>query len=261
MVAPAEHGGPGAVRPAAALLLLSACTGLSPLRGRAVVGRDAYVIFVADGPEGGSDLFGVRTDGGPVFQVTYTNVREAAPALAPDGGAVAFLRGAGSDDSVPAAVWVLNLLTGAERELALPVGAPAPERVGWSADGQSIYVRAGTTRYLLHAPPAPAAARALTGAARAAADSSLWVLLGDPPFGRAVPCGAALCVEAGTGGPSRFADNAHDAARWGRDSVGYLSGGDLVVRPLGPGRERRVDWSGVPAKPRELTVFVGRRER
>lgn len=245
------------MRAAFALLLLSACSGLSPLRGRAVVGRDAYAIFVADGPEGEPDLFGVRTDGGPVFQITYTNILEAAPALSPDGGSVAFLRGATTRDSLPAAVWVLNLLTGAERELPLPVGAPAPDRVGWSADGKSIYVRAGSARYVAHAPPAAPAAHALTGAARAAADSSLWVLLGDPPFGRAVECGAALCVQAGTGAPSPFAENAHDAARWGADSVAYLSGGDLVVRPLGPGRERRVEWSGVPARPREMTVFAG----
>lgn len=245
----------------APLLLLSACAGLSPLRGRAVVGRDAYAIFVAEGPEGEADLFGVRTDGGPVFQITYTNVLEAAPALSPDGDAVAFLRGATTRDSMPAAVWVLNLLTGAERELPLPVGAPVPERVGWSADGKRIYVRAGSERYVMHAPPDAAAARALTGPGRAAADSSLWVLLGDPPFGRAVQCGAALCVQTDTGAPSPFAENAHDATRWGADSVGFLSGRDLVVRPLGPGRERRVEWGAVPARPREVTVFVGRRER
>lgn len=241
----------------AALLLVAGCAGLSPLRGRAVVGRDAYVIFVADGPEGAPDLFGVRTDGGPVFQITYTNVLEAAPALSPDGGAVAFLRGASSGDTVPAAVWVLNLLTGADRELALPAGAPAPERVGWSPDGGSLYVRAGGARYALRAPPAGAAARVLTGAARAAADSSLWVLLGDPPFGRAVQCGSALCVRADTGAPTAFAENAHDAVRWGSDSVGYVSGGNLMVRPLGTGRVRRVEWTEVPAKPRDLTVFLG----
>jgi hypothetical protein len=249
------------VRAAAALLLLSACTGLSPLRGRAVVGRDAYVIFVGDGPAGEPDLYGVRADGGPVFQITYTSVLEAAPALSPDGGMVAFLRARTTHDSVPAAVWVLNLLTGAERELPLPAGAAHPERVGWSADGASIYVRAGSARYALGAPPAAAAAHALAGAARAAADSGLSVLLGDPPFGRAVQCGPALCVQADTGAPSPFAENAHDAVQWGADSVAFLSGGDLVVRPLGPGRERRVEWSGVPARPREVTAFLGRREK
>jgi hypothetical protein len=246
------------VRPVLGLLLLSACTGLPPLRGRAAVGRDAYAIFVGDGAEGETDLFGVRADGGPVFQITYTSVREAAPALSPDGGAVAFLRARTTRDSVPAALWVLNLLTGAERELPLPAGAAPPERVGWSADGKAIYVRAGGARYLLLAPPAAPAARALTGAARAAADSSLSVLLGDPPFAHAVQCGSAVCVQADTGAPSPFAANAHDAARWGSDSVAFLSGGDLMVRPLGPGRERRLRWSGVPANPREVTVFAGR---
>jgi hypothetical protein len=239
------------------LLLLSGCTGLSPLRGRAVVGRDAYVIFVGDAPGGEPDLFGVRADGGPVFQITYTSVLEAAPALSPDGGTVAFLRAVTTHDSVPAAVWVLNLLTGGERELPLPTGAEHPERVGWSADGKSIYVRAGSARYELRPPPAAPAARALAGAVRAAADSSLSVLLGDPPFGRAVQCGRALCVQADIGAPTPFAENSHDAARWGADSVAFLSGGDLVVRPLGPGRERRVEWSAVPARPREMTVFPG----
>jgi len=240
------------------LLLLPACAGISPLRGRAVVGRDAYVIFVGDGPGGQADLYGVRTDGGPVFQITFTSVREAAPALSPDGGTVAFLRAGSTTDSAPARVWVLNLLSGAERELPLPPGGAHPERVAWSADGKMIYVRAGETVWDLRAPPAASAPRALAGPARAAAESSLAVYLGDPPFGRAVPCGAALCVRTDTGPPAPFADDAHDPVRWGPDSVGFLSGGDLLVRPLGPGRGRRVEWSGGPAKPRELTAFLGK---
>ncbi len=247
------------MRAAIAVLLVSACAGLSPLRGRAVVGRDAYVIFVGDGPGGQADLFAVRADGGPVFQITFTSVVEAAPALSPDGGTVAFLRGRTTGDSVPVALWALNLLSGAERELPLPAGAGA-DRVGWSADGKLIYVRAGSTRYVVHAPPAAAPARILGEVERAAADSSFAVLLGDPPFGRAVPCDHALCVQGDSGAPSRFAENAHDAARWGADSVGFFSGADLVVRPLGTGRVRRVEWSAAPARPREMTVFLGRSE-
>jgi WD40-like Beta Propeller Repeat len=249
------------VRSVVAALLLSGCTGLSPLRGRAAVGRDAYVIFVGDGPGGQPDLFGVRADGGPVFQITYTSVLEAAPALSPDGGTVAFLRARTIHDSVPTAVWVLNLLSGAERELPLPPGGERPDRVGWSGDGKSIYVRAGTTRYELSAPPAAPAPRALAGPARAAADSSFSVWLGDPAFGRAVGCDQALCVQTDSGPPTPFAPNSRDAARWGPDSVGFVSGSDLIVRPVGPGRERRVEWSGVPAKPRELTSFPGRSEQ
>jgi hypothetical protein len=246
------------MRAVVALALLSACSGLSPLRGRAVVGRDAYVLFVGDGPGGQADLFGVRADGGPVFQITYTSVLEAVPALSPDGGLVAFLRGRTVHDSVPGSVWVLNLLSGAEQEVALPAGAERPDRVGWSRDGKWLYVRAGRGRYEVGAPPGGGAPRALLGAGAATADSSLSVLLGDPPFGTVLPCNQGLCVQADTGGPSPFAENAHDAARWGPDSVAFLSAGDLVVRPLGPGRARRVEWSEVPATPREMTVFVGK---
>lgn len=243
-----------------AVLALSACAGLSPLRGRAIVGRDAYVIFVADGPGGQSDLFAVRADGGSVFQITFTSVIEAAPALSPDGGTVAFLRGRTAQDSVPTTLWILNLLSGAERELPLTAGA-RPDRVGWSADGKRLYVRAGSDRYVLGAPPAGAAARPLADAERAVADSSFSVLLGDPPFGRVMPCDDGLCVRPDSGAPSRFAEHAHDGVRWGADSVGFFSGEDLVVRPLGPGRPRRVEWSAVPGRPREMTVFLGRSER
>jgi hypothetical protein len=239
------------------LVLVCACTGLSPLRGHAVVGRDAYAIFVGDAPGGQADLFAVRADGGPAFQITFTSVLEAAPALSPDGASVAFLRARTTADSAPGGLWVLNLLSGAERELPLPAGAAPPDRVGWSPDGRLIYVRAGSARYVVPAPPQAAAVRALGDTERARADSSFAVLLGDPPFGRAVPCGQALCVQADTGSPSPFAQNAHDAVRWGTDSVAFLSGGDLIVRPLGPGRARRVEWSGVPARPRGLTAFIG----
>ena len=61
---------------------VTACGGtVSPLRRHAVVGRDSYAIFTADGPDGTGDLFGVRGDGGPVFQITFTPVREARPQL------------------------------------------------------------------------------------------------------------------------------------------------------------------------------------
>jgi len=215
------------------------------------------VIFVGDAPGGQSDLFGVRADGGPVFQITYSSVAEAAPALSPDGGTVAFLRARTVGDSVPATLWVLNLLTGAERELPLPAGA-RPDRVGWSSDGSLIFIRAGAARYAVRPPPAPPALRVLDGAERAVADSSLAVLLGDPVFGTAVACGRGLCVQADTGAPSPFAEDAHDAARWGSDSVGFFSAKDLVVRPLGPGRARRIEWSEAPGRPREMTVFTGR---
>jgi hypothetical protein len=62
-----------------------------------------------------------------------------------------------------------------------------------------------------------------------------------------------------TGAPVLLAAGARDPARWGRDSVAYLAGGALLVRPLGPGRERRVEVSGAPKAVRQITVFPGAR--
>jgi len=238
--------------------LLSACGGLSPLRGHAVVGRDAYEVFVGDGPGGQPDLFGVRADGGPVFQITYSSVAEAGPVLSPDGGAVAFLRSNARDDRLSGRVWVLNLLSGAERELPLPRDSPRPERLGWSGDGRSLYVRAGPAIYRLNPPPAAPDPGLLAGVDRAVAESSLAVFLGDPPFGRVLACAQSLCSQTDSGPPAPFASNAHDAVRWGPDSVGFLSGADLIVRPVGPGRARRVEWSDPPAGPRQLSFFPGK---
>jgi len=239
-------------------VLLPACGGLSPLRGHAVVGRDAYLLFVGETANGQSDLFGVRADGGPVFQITYTPVVEATPVLSPDGGEVAFLRGATIGDKKPGRVWVLNLLSGAERELQLPRGVAAPNALGWSEAGTSIYVRTDSTVYRLVAPPGSAEPRITTDGERARAESSLAVLVGQPPFGSVVPCGSDLCVQSEQSAPEPFASNAHDPIRWGPDSVGFVSGPDLIVRPVGPGHPRRVEWSGAPSGVRGLTFFAGK---
>jgi hypothetical protein len=229
------------------------------MRGHAVVGRDPYVVFVANSSDGQSDLFAVRGDGGPVFPLTYSSVSESGPALSPDGGTVAFLRGHAAADPHPGVVWLLNLLTGAERELDLPRQSTPADRVGWSPDGRFLYVRAGRVTYRLRPPPASAAPQPVSGPEWFRAESSFAVLLGDPPFARIVPCGADLCVQApGSDNPAPLAPAAHDAARWGTDSVAYLVGAGLVVRPVGPGRARMVEWSEVPGRPRELTYFPGR---
>ena len=100
----------------------------------------------------------------------------------------------------------------------------------------------------------------VTGAERAAAESALAVLLGRPVFARAVPCfesGGPLRGGTGPDAERCCARGARDPARWGDDSVAYLEGDRLVVRPVGPGHPRSVDWSGVPARPRQLSVFPG----
>jgi hypothetical protein len=245
------------------IAMLAGCDAtLPPMRGQAEVGRDAYLVFVG-GSATSSDLYAVRDDGGPAIPLTYTPVAEMAPALSPNGGMVAFLRARSLSDSTPATVWVLNLLSGADRELKLPKGAGAPREVGWSLDGTSITVRAEGGLYRIVAPSSKGVSRPVPETERAAAESSLAVLLGDPVFARVVPCrtGGEVCVQGDTGAPGFLARGAQQAVRWGADSVALLIGQRLEIRPLGPGRPRRLVWSHLPDNPRQLTFFPGRRER
>lgn len=242
-------------------LFLTSCNPtLPPLRGQMEIGRDPYVVFVGgEGPN--SDLYAVRPDGGPPVRITFTNVAELAPALSPDGGGLAFLRGTSLTDSTPASIWVMNLLSGVDRELVLPRGAGRPAAVGWEPGGTSLIVSTTNGLYRFRAPPADPAPRPVPPRERASAESSLAVLLGDPVFARAVPCARAgdLCVVGDSGGPSLFARDARDPARWGRDSVAFFAGDELEIRPLGPGRPRRLVWSNVPKRPRGVTFFEGTR--
>jgi len=239
--------------------LLLACTGsLPPLRNRIEVGRDRYLVFVGGGGPAGGDLYAVPASGGQPFPITFTNVGEMRPALSPDGAALAFLRGGSLRDSTPSSVWVMNLLNGAERDLPLPPGAGLPRGVGWTRDGGSLVVDTDGGLYRVGVPPAPAAPRAVPQAQRAQAESTLAVLLGTPAFARVVSCAAPgdLCVAGDTGAPALLARGATDPVRWGSDSVAYLTRGLLEIRPLGPGRARRFDWSSVPRRPRQLTTFM-----
>lgn len=241
---------------------LAGCGGaLPPMRGEIEPGKDGYVVFVGGTGRAGGDLYAVSTGGGTPLELTYSAVGEMRPALSPDGGAVAFLRGASLRDTTPGTVWVMNLLDGSERQLRLPKGAPPPDRVAWMAGGGGLVVRARDQLYRFDAPPAEGRPGEVTGLARAAAESALGVLLGDPVFARAIPCPAAgdLCVVGDTGSPTLLAGGARDPARWGPDSVGYVVGGAILVRPLGPGRERRVPMHGGPGSVRQITVFPGAR--
>ena len=245
-------------------LPLAACErGFLPLGGRFEIGHDAMVIFVGGDAPAGGDLYALQADGGGVIPITFSAVGEMRPALSPDGGRVAFLRGGTLTDSMPASVWVLNLANGAERQVRVPLEEGRPEQVGWSDGGATLVLR--TARGLLRAPAPPARGtlRPVPGPERAAAESSLAVLLGSPAFARVVPCADRenLCVVGDGGPPALLAEEARDAARWGGDSVAYLAGRRLVVRPVGPGRPRVIDWSGLPPRPRQLTVFPGATER
>ena len=240
------------------------CQGaLPPLRDAIEPGKDPFVIFVGGTDRAGGDLYAVAAGGGPAIRMTYSGVGEMRPALAPDGGAVAFLRGASLRDSAPGTVWVMNLLSGAERQLRLPRGSPPPERVGWMNSGRTIVVAAGEARWRFSVPPGTEAAGAVPPSERARAESALAVLLGEPVFARVVACGGGvnLCVVSArdTGPPTPLVSDARDPTRWGADSVAYLAGGRLLVRPLGPGRERRVQVSAAPSGMRQVTMSPGTR--
>ncbi len=243
-------------------LLLTACDPtLPPLRGQMEVASDPYAVFVG-GSGHNSDLYAVRPDGGQPIAITFTNVAELRPALSPDGRALVFLRGTSLTDSTPATVWVMNLLSGSERELALPKAAGRPLRVGWGGGGASVIVATERGLYLMNPPPAPVAPRAVKSHERTTAESSLSVLLGKPVFARIVPCQtpADLCVS-GDSGAALLARDARDPLRWGDDSVAFFVGDELEIRPLARGRPRRLVWSNPPKRPREMTFFSGMRER
>jgi hypothetical protein len=244
------------------LSLLTACGTLPPLRGKIDVGKERYAVLVG-GTGMNADLYAVRSEGGPVYPITFTPVAELAPALSPNGADLAFLRGRSLRDSTPASVWVMNLLNGAERELRLPKGSDAPQRVGWTSDGEWLIVGTAEEVYRLNAPPDRPNPEPVPPAERAAAESSLSVLLGDPVFARVVSCrnGTYLCVETRRGAPGILAQSAHDPVRWGPDSVAFFVHNLLQIRPLARGRPRILNWSNVPPRPRQMTFFEGQREQ
>jgi hypothetical protein len=243
-------------------LSLLSCGTIPPLRGKIEVGRDAYAVFVGGSGMNG-DLYAVRAEGGPAFPITYTTVAELRPQLAPNGADVAFLRGRSLRDSTPATVWVMNLLNGAEQELRLPKDAGAPQRVGWSRDGQSLVVETSAGLYQLNAPPERPDPQPVPPDDQAVAESALAVLLGDPVFARVLPCERPtdLCVQTTKGRRGILAQAARDPVRWGPDSVAVLVGGDLVqIRPLAKGRPRVLQWTSIPQRPRQMTFFAGQSE-
>ena len=62
-----------------------------------------------------------------------------------------------------------------------------------------------------------------------------------------------------TGRASSLAPGGRDPMAWGADSVGYVEGSELVVRPVGPGRARRARLPTRLAHAREFTAFLGKR--
>lgn len=242
-------------------LALAGCSGLPPLRHKLEVGRDAYVVLVADAPDGRGDLWAMNTEGSDVVQVTFSLPAEWSPRLSPSGDVIAFLRSREQGDTARTRIWLMNLLNGSEREVTLPDSSGAPTALAWASGGRSLIVRTTRTIFRVNAPPMPPEPAEVPAGERPAAEEALAVRVGSPAFARIAPCEetTALCVFPDSGPPATLADGATSPARWGDDSLAYERDGDLVVRPVGPGRERLVRWRSSLVNPRDLTVFTGRR--
>jgi hypothetical protein len=238
---------------------------VSPLGQRIPVGTGPFVILVGEGPDRQTDLFALDASGGEVVRLTFTRAREAAAALHPAGVVVAFLRrDAGTGDSSAASLVALNLINSSERDAPVPAEIGVARRVGWSPDGSRIYVLGDSGIAMSAAPPAAMAfARVDTAsAAWPAADSATAVLFGTPAFARLETCAkdcissAAMpwCVVTPAGNKTELG-RVVSPLRWGSDSLAYVEDGKVVVRPLGSGVSRVIDWSRAPTKPRDGTYW------
>ena len=167
----------------------------------------------------------------------FTFPAEWSPRLSPSGDVIAFLRSREQGDTARTRIWVMNLLNGSERELTLPDSSGAPTALA------SFHIE-------------------LSGTSRAVSAQAFVVLVGAPVFARVAACEAtnALCVYPDSGPPASIAEGATDPVRWGDDSLGYVLDGELVIRPVGPGRERLVRWRESLVNPRDLSVFTGLRK-
>ncbi len=254
------------VVPFALCSVLLACRGVSPLGRRIPVGTGAFAVVVGEGADGETDLFALDAGGGEVVQFTFTRGREAAPALHPAGVVVAFLRrDARTGDSGAATLVALNLVNSSEREAAVPAEIGVARRVGWSPDGARLYVLGDSGVAMTAAPPATMAlARVDTaGADWPAADSATAVLLGTPAFARLETC-AKDCISSAAmpwcvvtpNGLKQELGRVVSPFRWGRDSLSYVKESNLVVRPLSGGRERVMEWSRAPKRPRDGSYWA-----
>lgn len=242
---------PHATAAIAAVALLSACS-FSPINHRIKVGEESFIVFVGEGKDQSTDLFAVPAGGGTVAQVTFTPLVEKGPRLSPTGEIVAFLRMRDTLPGTARGVVLMNLLGGGEAMIKLPADAGVPTALAWSGDSRSLYVRTDRGTWQSTVPPVEPAVTPV--ASVAAADSALDIWLGDPPFARVIGCASGgLCIFGPKRDTTALAPNGRDALRWGSDSVAWFQPDGMIVRSLGPGRERRVTWTNGPANPREAT--------
>jgi hypothetical protein len=225
----------------AGLLLLAACS-LSPLQNRIKPGEEPFVVLAGTGSDGHVDLYATLPGGGEIHQLTFTAMVESSPRLSARGDVLAFLRHGEGSARANGELVVMNLLNGAERRLDLPPEAGQLQGVGWASDERALFVATTTGPWRIEAPPLAPNPQPVPAAERAAADSALMTLLGTPRFARATPCDSGGICIVGSSGESRGLDpDGHDPFRWGSDSVAWLVGDQVVIRPLGPGPARRLE--------------------
>lgn len=238
---------------------------MTPIDRHIDVGVDPFLIFVAEGRDGVTDLFAATPAGGTAWQLTFSRPPERLPRLGPDGTTLAFLRELPGGD---AELVIMNLLNGAERTTLVPDESRPVTAIGWDGDGSRIFLRGARQVIATPAPPARLTLTPVDQAERALADSALAVLIGDPPLARVVDCeagdvlartGRTLCTEDVDGMQHLLVAGAEDPFRWGTDSMAWRSGSAVVVRPLAGGRSRQIEWTAPPTGVREVTVFIPRR--
>lgn len=255
-------GGAGWVGAVLGAGALTVGCGVTPIDRQIEVGVDPFLVFVAEGRDGVTDLFAGTPAGGTAWQLTFSRPAERIPRLAPAGTALAFLRElpGGKSELV-----VMNLLNGAERTTLVPEGARPITALAWAGEGTRIFVRGAEQVLATPAPPATLSLAPLEDSEHARADSAFAVLLGDPPLARVVDCetgdgsagsGRTLCTEAADGLHHLLVAGAEEPFRWGTDSVAWRIGSSVVIRPLAGGRSRQIEWTAPPTGVRELTVFV-----
>jgi WD40-like Beta Propeller Repeat len=241
----------------AAVAFISSCS-FSPISHRIKVGEEPFIIFVGEGVDHNTDLFAVPAGGGSVAQLTFTPLIERGPRLSPTGDVVAFLRMRDTLPGAPREVVLMNLLGGGEVTLTLPADAGLAQALSWSRDGRALYVRTDHGDWQAAAPPAAPLVTTVAAADSAVVDSAFDIWLGDPRFARVISCGdGGLCILGPKGDTTSLAPKGHDPIRWGGDSVAWFQDGGLVVRSLGPGRERHVTWTNSPDHPHDGSYTPG----
>jgi hypothetical protein len=241
-------------------LLFAAACGVTPLTNKIDVGTDAFVIGVGEASDGMTDLFAAPAGGGTITRVTFNRLQEQGPRLSGSGTLLVFLRSSPVETTDPEPeIVMLNLESMAERGARLPREAGAPVAVGWLTGDTAIAVRTGDAIWSLPATLASSEFTRLAGADSARADSSLAVILGDPPRAMVVDCsgGTGVCVRTVSGELSTLDSAATSPLRWGADSIAYSMGGTVTIRPLAGGRSRTPPWRGAPASFRELSYHPG----